>query len=67
MDWKNSVYRYKFIASFSGGKDSVLALYKAAEGWEKRLVLIVMLEEEGGTFRSMEMPLRTYIMPKRNL
>jgi len=29
MDWKNSVSGSKFIASFSGGKDSVLALYKA--------------------------------------
>ncbi|NGY75940.1 diphthine--ammonia ligase [Bacillus megaterium] len=55
MDWKNSVYGHKFITSFSGGKDSVLALYKAAKVG-KAIGLIVMLEEEGERSRSHGMP-----------
>ncbi|MED4531367.1 diphthine--ammonia ligase [Metabacillus fastidiosus] len=50
-DWKNSVYGHKFIASFSGGKDSVLALYKAVKVG-KAVGLIVMMEEEGKRSRS---------------
>ncbi|MEB2279464.1 diphthine--ammonia ligase [Lysinibacillus xylanilyticus] len=55
MDWKNNARGQKFIASFSGGKDSVLALYKAMKVGEA-LGLIVMLEEEGERSRSHGMP-----------
>ncbi len=55
MDWKNSAHGQKFIASFSGGKDSVLALYKAMMVGEA-VGLIVMLEEEGKRSRSHGMP-----------
>ncbi|MGE6613445.1 diphthine--ammonia ligase [Peribacillus sp. NPDC076916] len=54
-DWKNSAHGHKFIASFSGGKDSVLALYKAIKIGEP-VGLIVMLEEEGKRSRSHGMP-----------
>ena len=54
-DWKNSAREHKFIASFSGGKDSVLALYKAMKIGEPT-GLIVMLEEEGKRSRSHGMP-----------
>lgn len=55
MDWKNSAYGHKFIASFSGGKDSTLALYKAMKVGEA-IGLIVMMEEEGKRSRSHGMP-----------
>lgn len=55
MNWKNSAQGRKFIASFSGGKDSVLALYKAMKVGEA-VGLIVMLEEEGRRSRSHGMP-----------
>ncbi|MFJ7928695.1 diphthine--ammonia ligase [Peribacillus sp. NPDC096448] len=55
IDWKNSAHAHKFIASFSGGKDSVLALYKAMKVGEA-VGLIVMLEEEGKRSRSHGMP-----------
>lgn len=51
VDWKNGACGHPFIASFSGGKDSVLALYKAMKVG-KALGLIVMLEEEGQRSRS---------------
>lgn len=54
-DWKNGACGHKFIASFSGGKDSVLALYKAMKVGEA-VGLIVMLEEEGRRSRSHGMP-----------
>lgn len=54
-DWKNGAHGHKFIASFSGGKDSVLALYKAMKAGEA-LGLIVMLEEEGKRSRSHGLP-----------
>lgn len=54
-DWKNGALGHKFIASFSGGKDSVLALYKAMKVGEA-VGLIVMLEEEGQRSRSHGMP-----------
>jgi diphthine-ammonia ligase len=54
-DWKNGALGQKFIASFSGGKDSVLALYKAMKVGEA-VGLIVMLEEEGKRSRSHGMP-----------
>ncbi|WP_211750163.1 diphthine--ammonia ligase [Paenibacillus sp. Marseille-Q4541] len=54
-DWKNGAVGHPFIASFSGGKDSVLALYKAMKTGEA-IGLIVMLEEEGKRSRSHGMP-----------
>ena len=54
-DWKNGACGHKFIASFSGGKDSVLALYKAMKVGEA-IGLIVMMEEEGKRSRSHGMP-----------
>lgn len=54
-EWKNGACGHKFIASFSGGKDSVLALYKAIKVGEA-VGLIVMLEEEGKRSRSHGMP-----------
>ncbi|WP_338453050.1 diphthine--ammonia ligase [Niallia oryzisoli] len=54
-NWKNGACGYKFIASFSGGKDSVLALYKAMKVGEA-IGLIVMLEEEGKRSRSHGLP-----------
>ncbi|MGG4396947.1 diphthine--ammonia ligase [Paenibacillus thiaminolyticus] len=54
-DWKNGARGHKFIASFSGGKDSTLALYKAMQVGEA-VGLIVMLEEEGQRSRSHGMP-----------
>ncbi|MFF2176192.1 diphthine--ammonia ligase [Lysinibacillus sp. NPDC058147] len=55
LDWKSNAQGQKFIASFSGGKDSVLALYKAMNIGEA-VGLIVMLEEEGHRSRSHGMP-----------
>jgi len=55
LDWKNGARGHKFITSFSGGKDSVLALYKAMKVGEA-VGLIVMLEEEGKRSRSHGMP-----------
>ncbi|WP_307400594.1 diphthine--ammonia ligase [Paenibacillus anaericanus] len=55
VDWKNGANGHKFIASFSGGKDSVLALYKAMK-MGTAVGLIVMLEEEGKRSRSHGMP-----------
>lgn len=55
IKWKNGAVGQKFIASFSGGKDSVLALYKAMKVGEA-VGLIVMLEEEGKRSRSHGMP-----------
>ncbi|WP_223881973.1 Dph6-related ATP pyrophosphatase [Niallia endozanthoxylica] len=54
-DWKNGALGHTFIASFSGGKDSVLALYKAMKVGEA-IGLIVMMEEEGQKSRSHGMP-----------
>ncbi|MBG9453752.1 ATPase [Lysinibacillus sphaericus] len=55
MNWKNNAQEHRFIASFSGGKDSVLALYKAMKVGEA-VGLIVMMEEEGNRSRSHGMP-----------
>ncbi|WP_088011475.1 diphthine--ammonia ligase [Gottfriedia acidiceleris] len=55
VNWKNNAFGHKFITSFSGGKDSVLALYKAMKVGEA-IGLIVMLEEEGKRSRSHGMP-----------
>ncbi|WP_454193902.1 Dph6-related ATP pyrophosphatase [Paenibacillus sp. Marseille-Q7038] len=54
-DWKNGAAGRPFIASFSGGKDSVLALYKGMQTG-RAVGLIVMLEEEGKRSRSHGMP-----------
>lgn len=54
-NWIKGAHGRKFIASFSGGKDSVLALYKASKVGEA-IGLIVMLEEEGKRSRSHGMP-----------
>ncbi|WP_110926129.1 Dph6-related ATP pyrophosphatase [Bacillus massiliglaciei] len=54
-NWINGAHGHKFVASFSGGKDSVLALYKASKIGEA-IGLIVMLEEEGKRSRSHGMP-----------
>lgn len=57
---KNLAYRSlqnrKFIASYSGGKDSSLALYHAMQTGTA-VALIVMLEEQGLRSRSHAMPL----------
>lgn len=55
VNWSNGARGRKFIASFSGGKDSVLALYKSLKVGEA-VGLIVMLEEEGKRSRSHGMP-----------
>ncbi len=55
VDWKNGAQGHKFVASYSGGKDSTLALYKAMQVGEP-IGLIVMLEEEGQRSRSHGMP-----------
>lgn len=54
-NWKTGACGHKFIASFSGGKDSTLALYKAMKVGEA-VGLIVMLEEEGYRSRSHGLP-----------
>ncbi|TCM92661.1 uncharacterized protein (TIGR00290 family) [Paenibacillus sp. BK033] len=55
VNWKNGAHGRKFIASFSGGKDSTLALYKSMQVGEP-IGLIVMMEEEGKRSRSHGMP-----------
>ncbi|WP_127495878.1 diphthine--ammonia ligase [Paenibacillus glycanilyticus] len=55
VNWKNGAHGHKFIASFSGGKDSTLALYKSMQVGEP-IGLIVMMEEEGKRSRSHGMP-----------
>ena len=55
VDWKTGAHGRKFIASFSGGKDSILALYQAMQVGEA-VGLIVMLEEKGERSRSHGMP-----------
>jgi uncharacterized protein (TIGR00290 family) len=54
-DWKLGAHGHNFVAAFSGGKDSTLALYKAMLVGEA-IGLIVMLEEEGQRSRSHGMP-----------
>lgn len=55
VKWKTGAHGHKFIASFSGGKDSILALYKSMKVGEP-IGLIVMMEEEGKRSRSHGMP-----------
>lgn len=49
--WKNGAVGKKFVASFSGGKDSTLALYKSMKTGEA-MALITMMEDEGTYSRS---------------
>ncbi|NAR29468.1 Dph6-related ATP pyrophosphatase [Acinetobacter haemolyticus] len=54
--WKNNATNSRSIVSFSGGKDSSLALYHAMQTGTV-IGLIVMLEEQGQRSRSHAMPL----------
>jgi uncharacterized protein (TIGR00290 family) len=49
--WRNGAVGKKFVASFSGGKDSTFALYKAMAVGEA-IALITMMEENGVHSRS---------------
>lgn len=50
-NWINGAKDKRFIASYSGGKDSTLALYKAMEQGTA-LGIIVMMEEDGKRSRA---------------
>ena len=50
-NWKSGAKNKKFIASYSGGKDSSLALYQAMQQGEA-VGIIAMMEEEGVRSRS---------------
>ncbi|ENF0694936.1 diphthine--ammonia ligase [Acinetobacter baumannii] len=54
--WKTNAHNRPSIVSFSGGKDSSLALYHAMQTGNV-IGLIVMLEEQGQRSRSHAMPL----------
>ena len=54
--WKINANQRHSIVSFSGGKDSSLALYHAMQSGSV-IGLIVMLEEQGQRSRSHAMPL----------
>lgn len=54
-NWLDGAKGRRFITSFSGGKDSVLALYKGMQQGEP-CGLIVMMEEEGKRSRSHGLP-----------
>ena len=54
--WKTNAEQRQSIVSFSGGKDSALALYHAMQTGTV-IGLIVMLEEQGQRSRSHAMPL----------
>ena len=54
QQWKTNATQQKFIVSYSGGKDSTLALYHAMQVG-KAIGLIVMLEEQGLRSRSHAM------------
>jgi len=54
QQWKTNATEQKFIVSYSGGKDSTLALYQAIQVG-KAIGLIVMLEEQGLRSRSHAM------------
>ena len=54
--WNTRAQNRKFVASYSGGKDSSLALYQAMQIGEP-IALIVMLEEQGLKSRSHGMSL----------
>ena len=63
-NWKNGADGHRFVASFSGGKDSVLALYKAMKVGEP-VGLLVMLEEEGKTFSLPRNASRAHSSPSK--
>lgn len=50
-DWKTGAVGQNFVASFSGGKDSTLALYEAMKTGQA-VGLIIVLEEDGTRSRS---------------
>lgn len=50
-NWINGAKDKKFIASYSGGKDSTLALYKAMKQGAA-LGIIAMMEEDGERSRA---------------
>ncbi|MFA3685751.1 diphthine--ammonia ligase [Acinetobacter baumannii] len=54
--WKTNAHNRQSIVSFSGGKDSSLALYHAMQTGNI-IGLIIMLEEQGQRSRSHAMPL----------
>ena len=54
--WKSNAEQQKFVVSYSGGKDSTLALYHAMQVGTA-IGLIVMLEEHGLCSHSHAMPL----------
>ncbi len=54
-NWAEGAKGRRFITSFSGGKDSVLSLYKGMKQGEP-CGLIVMMEEEGKLSRSHGLP-----------
>ena len=56
VEWNTNAQGQKFVASYSGGKDSSLALYQAMQ-MGKAVALIVMLEEQGLKSRSHGMSL----------
>ena len=49
--WSNGAKNEKFVASYSGGKDSTLALYKAMQEGTA-IGIIVMMEEDGERSRA---------------
>ncbi|HEX5382243.1 MAG TPA: diphthine--ammonia ligase [Acinetobacter sp.] len=56
IEWNTNAQGQKFVASYSGGKDSTLALYQAIQMGQP-VALIVMLEEQGLKSRSHGMSL----------
>lgn len=56
LEWNTNAQNHSFVASYSGGKDSSLALYQAMQMGEA-VALIVMLEEQGLKSRSHGMSL----------
>lgn len=56
VEWNTNAQDQKFVASYSGGKDSSLALYQAMQMGQP-VALIVMLEEQGLKSRSHGMSL----------
>lgn len=56
IEWNTNAQGQKFVASYSGGKDSTLALYQAMQMGQP-VALIVMLEEQGLKSRSHGMSL----------
>lgn len=47
-NWQNACKNKKFVASYSGGKDSTLALYKAIQMGGVPVALLSMVREEDG-------------------